>query len=362
MLGTYLLRLAPAVLCFLIACTTSRALELERDSTWRSAYLFPGLKLVRDRRYVEAEKYLVAAVQSAKAEGLPAETYELSLSYLADLYLDLGKYRAAESLLKELIERKKQAKQGTSVMDRYIEKLATLNRSLGQYFEAERLYEEALAMRAHGLNSCRDSRLSQLLGNVGELYRLMERYDEAEKAIADALEMIEQDPLRGELSTTTILYSGRLKFAQGKFREAEATSRRALGMARNIKFIGPNHPRVAEALGDLAEIYAGQEWNIEAEALHKKAIGIWERAVGLEHPSVGFELVRLARVYAAQDRLGEAEALYRRAISIQEKTFGPEHRFLIATLEGLASVLQKLNRGKELAAVKTRLDAARRAQ
>jgi tetratricopeptide (TPR) repeat protein len=173
----------------------------------------------------------------------------------------------------------------------------------------------------------------------------------------------------------------------GRFGEAEPFFRRALSI--HEKRFGKEHPEVAGALRDLANVLRLRGKSAEAEpllhralkisesifgkdspdlvgdlyllgscqrALHqlapaeellRRALLIEERHSGRSHPRFAVALHRLASLLEAQARYVEAEALYRRAITIDEEKVGPNHPRVIAGLYNLSGVLAISRRGDE---------------
>ena len=79
---------------------------------------------------------------------------------------------------------------------------------------------------------------------------------------------------------------------------------------------GPDDLRLAVALNDLGVFYYRANRDAEAEPLHKRALGIQERALGPTHPDVVKTLFNLAALYYARDRYRDSETLLKRALDI----------------------------------------------
>jgi tetratricopeptide (TPR) repeat protein len=77
-------------------------------------------------------------------------------------------------------------------------------------------------------------------------------------------------------------------------------------------------------LNNLANLYQKQGRLAEAEPLHRRALGIREKALGPEHPDVGASLDNLAGLYRAQGKLDEALTLARRATGLLARRFAAE--------------------------------------
>jgi tetratricopeptide (TPR) repeat protein len=85
----------------------------------------------------------------------------------------------------------------------------------------------------------------------------------------------------------------------------------------------------------------------QAEPLLRLALAIYEKRLGADHPYVATALNNLAQLLQATNRLSEAEPLMRRALSIDEASYGPEHSNVARNLNNLASLLQATNRPSE---------------
>ena len=72
------------------------------------------------------------------------------------------------------------------------------------------------------------------------------------------------------------------------------------------------------------------------------ALAIDEGSYGPDHPKVANDLWNLAELLFVTNRLVEAEPLYRRALAIDEASHGPDHADTLARKRGLL-VLAELN-------------------
>ena len=107
---------------------------------------------------------------------------------------------------------------------------------------------------------------------------------------------------------------------QGRYSEAIPLAQRALTIWE--KGLGPDHPNVATALNNLAELYRFQGRYADADPLYKRALAMREKTLGPNHPDVAQSLNNLADFYRAQGRDVDAEPLYKRALAINEKALG----------------------------------------
>lgn len=104
-----------------------------------------------------------------------------------------------------------------------------------------------------------------------------------------------------------ILYSD-----QGKFREAEAMYKRALESYE--KALGHDHISTLGIINNLGIIYKDQGKLGEAEAMYKRALEGYEKALGCDHISALDTAYNLGILYRAQSKPKEAEAMYKRVL------------------------------------------------
>ncbi len=89
--------------------------------------------------------------------------------------------------------------------------------------------------------------------------------------------------------------TGAAAYQQGNYAEAVKQTKAALSAAEAF---GPDDPRLATSLNNLAALYYAQRRYDEAEPLYQHAITITERAMGPDHPNLAATLGNLAELYA----------------------------------------------------------------
>lgn len=85
---------------------------------------------------------------------------------------------------------------------------------------------------------------------------------------------------------------------------------------------GPEHPRTAEALNNLALILQIFNAYKNSELLYQRALAIWERACGPESAEVGSAYNNLGFLAILRARHAEAEGYLRRALGIRRRLLG----------------------------------------
>lgn len=127
-------------------------------------------------------------------------------------------------------------------------------------------------------------------------------------------------------------------FRQGQSAQAERHLASALELAREL---GPEDPRLARSLGELAELRRAQGDLEKAEELVKQSLEIFEARGENFHPNIVPSLNNLAGYSYAQGKHAMADALYRRALQIWDETGQAPHQRLIPILFNLATLCRQ---------------------
>ena len=166
----------------------------------------------------------------------------------------------------------------------------------------------------------------------------LERFDEAERAYASAIERREQ--LLGPdhpAVALTLASAGRVFVDQGKEQEAMPYFDRALAIQE--RSLGAEHPFVAVTLNNLGNALNTSGHSVRALEVHRRALAIREKAYGPDHPDTAMSLNNVGIVLETLDRFVEAVPYYERALAAREKALGSEHAAVAATLVNLGRVL-----------------------
>ena len=152
------------------------------------------------------------------------------------------------------------------------------------------------------------------------------------------------------------LAAGAKAHQEGRYSDAVNSFQAA---AKDAEAFGPQDPRLATSLNNLARVYHQQGKYNEAEPLYKRSLAIVEKALGPEHPHVATSLNNLAELYRFQGKFVDAEPLYKRSLAIREKSLGPGHPHVATNLENYAMLLRKTNREVEAARMEAHAEVIR---
>jgi eukaryotic-like serine/threonine-protein kinase len=264
-----------------------------------------------------------------------------TLDRLGDVLRIMGKLDEAEPLLLEAAEIARLAHHPELEADSHND-VGLLLHARGDYAGAEAAHRRALALRGSTLGD-RHHRTGVSLHNIALALEAQGRWDAAEALYREAL-AIQRDALGAEHSAVTLTLTtlGRLYSEMGAFDQGEPLLREAL--ATNRRRLGPTHPRIALDLNDLGALRSRAGDYGAAEGLFREALEIREAALGPDHAHVAISLNNLAHVLAQQALHAQAAPLNRRALRIAREQWGDEHPTTALLMHNLALTERGLGR------------------
>jgi eukaryotic-like serine/threonine-protein kinase len=271
-----------------------------------------------------------------------AETARHVASFLQDVFRladpeQHGGVVSAREILDRAVERLgEQRHDRPEVRAALLDTLGDVYRHLGLYSQAEPLLEEALAQREASLGE-KDLDTARSLVHLGELRGEQSRYAEAEGLLHRAVSAREgrlgaDHPDVAEALTGL----GVVLRREGKRAEAESVLRRALSLQEAAL---PDGPEVAETLDRLAEVLDDKGELPQAEALARRALEISRRRPG-EHADTARYLGRLGAILRRLGELEAAEPPLRDSLAIRLRLFGHDHSLVALTLNHLANLFR----------------------
>jgi eukaryotic-like serine/threonine-protein kinase len=214
--------------------------------------------------------------------------------------------------------------------------LAALYVEQGRYVDAEPLISEALdgARKTLGPNH---PRTIGLVREMGELYLWQVQLTKAEPLLLEALRGSRE--VLGESHEETLITAAHLASLyadQRRFEEAEPLMLRATEGLRTA--LGPYHPDRLAVLQNFAVVYSAQGKFDKSVPLLREALDGLRQALGEQHPETLYVLHNLGAAYFRMGHLDEAEKTLRQALQGRRSVLGKQHRVALGTLDQLAQV------------------------
>jgi CHAT domain-containing protein/Tfp pilus assembly protein PilF len=125
-------------------------------------------------------------------------------------------------------------------------------------------------------------------------------------------------------------------YVAGKYSDAEPLYQRSLLILQKI--LGPEHPRVATSLNNLAALYRAQGYYGKAEPLYQRSLTIRERVPKPEHRDIAESLNNLGALYYSKGQYAKAEQFFQRSNAILEIVLGADDPKFASSLNNLASL------------------------
>ena len=175
--------------------------------------------------------------------------------------------------------------------------LANVMCALGRYREAETMLKDALTV-AEQTFGWKHGEAANVLNDMAALYREVGGFEKAFRLDRRALAIAQTTLGPDHPTVATILQNlGILEHRRDRLTSAESFARQSLAIRE--KTIGHDHPRVASSAAVLAGILQAQGKFDEAAALYGRALTIFERWFGPEHHEVAATLSKLNELFRA---------------------------------------------------------------
>jgi eukaryotic-like serine/threonine-protein kinase len=291
----------------------------------------------------------LAAAERDRAERV--STLLVDVFRIADPGSTLGQNVTARELLEQGAVRIAQdlAGQPEAQAD-LLSEVGQIYRNLGLFDDAEVHLERALHLRRSLLHPS-DPRIADSLRRLAQLRLEQGRATEAVELAGAAVAILRQD--RGRRSTSGLIDA--LLTLGSTLREVPAPADAHDAYADAVALLdqqgGPYDPRYPRASFGLAATAHSQGQFDRADSLLTLNIARHERAGGPPDPDIAASLYDLAMLRAYRRRPADAEQLLRRALAMRRHIYGDVHPAVAQTLTGLAETLGLLGRHAEAAIV-----------
>jgi serine/threonine protein kinase/Flp pilus assembly protein TadD len=316
-----------------------------------SGRYYPSNKLAlsynRMGQYREAESLYMEAFKrngrlDAKGNPVPHDKYPFGCCNLAGVYINQGRYKEAEQLLKKALAGAKYWGPDDHWRLHYSSYLAIAYTKQGRYKEAEQLYDKILEKMCRVVGEDYHQTV-QIKGDFAELRLLQGHYEQAKEMLEEVLETrkrcwgSQHSKTLGSMNDMAIL-----RTRQKHYDDANALFIEVL-QARRQK-LGEDHPATLETLHCLGVLRREQQQYEEAESLLRQALDGRKHKLGADHPDCFESMHELAVLYREQERYEEAEKYFLEALEGRRLKLGEKHPHTIESLNNLIDLYEAWNK------------------
>jgi CHAT domain-containing protein len=231
-----------------------------------------------------------------------------------------------------------------------LSQLGNFYREVGRYADAEKTLKTAVAILERN-GAPANLELAGALNNLGGVYLNQEMYPETEALFKRSLAVAERLPAgkmrdyqRGNsMNNLAVVYGNEANAMadNGQTSEANAVYDRMISMLNEVipiwsRVFGPTNQAVANLVANRGEAYSKKQQYDRAEADLREALKIRLQALGPKHQAVATVQNNLANALVAEKKYPEAEQLLQSALQTRTETLGPNHPSTARNLDALS--------------------------
>ena len=265
---------------------------------------------------------------------------------LADTYIALGEYTAAEPQAKRALDLRRSALGSEHAATvKMMSMLGNIYWRQNRLDDATPLFQNAFEISRRVLGQDHPAALTNQM-NLANLHRAKGQYKAAEPLYEYLIET-QGRVLGAEHPNTLDTMGNYANFLQetGRYEKAESLHRRELEIRRRVQ--GEKVPGTVSTMNNLANDLDSLGRHEDAVTLMKRALELKIELYGSAHPSTFNSIDSLATFADHMGRDADAESLHRQALDGRTRALGPRHRLTIDSEERLANILSNLGRFAE---------------
>ncbi len=256
------------------------------------------------------------------------------LGTLGEVYLGLGRYAQADSLLTEgarLMERTEGP--ATPRVAALLESRELSQVGLERWDDAIRSGRRAVVIRESAGDTAALAKSLRLLAGA---YVSKHDFPSAGPLFTRALALLQADVSADTVPWAATLNAyGNLLMFEAHYDSALAVHRRALAIRRAA--LDPRDPLIAESLRNLATVHDKLGQRDSARVLDEQALAIYLHAYGPDHPDVVSLEGNLGDVLSEAGLKDSAIALHMRVLASDQRTFGPVNQRVARALMSIGN-------------------------
>jgi serine/threonine-protein kinase len=278
-------------------------------------------------------------VQEAKTLDSEPATQAQLYETLGGLYQKLGKFAAADTLLRlSLSQRQRLYGANHADVGQSLVALGMLRNAQAEFDSAEALVTQGLTVLQRSLPE-NNQRVRKAIYSLGRVIEDKGDYDRAIPVLERAVRLEQARGKPTQDLSVAMSELANVHFYAGNFAKSDTLNRQVLAIDR--KLYDQTHPHIADDLMNLGAIQFEFQNFAEAEKFDRDALVITRSWYGNSHPETASNLTLLGRALVSQKKLDEGHAVLKEAVDIQEKAYGQFHPRVASALNELGRVAQQ---------------------
>jgi eukaryotic-like serine/threonine-protein kinase len=320
---------------------TMKALERDRSRRYDTP-----VELAADvERYLHNEPVVARPASAAYRFRKYVRRHRFAMAVATVLVFLLAGFAVMQTLQVRRTARERDRANRITAFMQEIFKVSDPSEARGNSVTARELLDKASQEIHSGLANDPDAQ-AQMLQVMGEVYRSLGLYGQAEPMLTRSVEIRKQklgpnDPVTLEAMSSLAL----LLHRQGREAEAEKMQREILETERRV--LGPTDARTVASMTQLAAILHERGHYAEAEKLQREALALEQKIHGPESQQALMVESNLAFTLEEEGHYKESEALQRQALDTAQRMLGNENLDTLRIMGRLALVEEKEGRFSE---------------
>lgn len=247
--------------------------------------------------------------------------YIVVTSRLASIYYAQLKYDSALLYYINASDRAKKLYGETSAQHgSYLVPVATMYRELGQYEDAEQLFQNATAILKQTDDPYGRSLYVRCLSEYASLYITTGNLNKAEELCLHARDLAHKDSANVSVYVSTLETLGRLYKKLRFYKKQEAMAMEIFEIYKQ-KY-GANYYKYVHAIAGLADVYHSYQNLDKADSIYKRALNITQQATGKNSVANVYLLRHIGIVNTEMGKYEEAEKYLKEAMEIVNENGG----------------------------------------
>lgn len=247
--------------------------------------------------------------------------YIVVTSRLASIYYAQLKYDSALLYYINASDRAKKLYGETSAQHgSYLVPVATMYRELGQYEDAEQLFQNATAILKQTDDPYGRSLYVSCLSEYASLYITTGNLNKAEELCLHARDLAHKDSANVSVYVSTLEKLGRLYKKLRFYKKQEAMAMEIFEIYKE-KY-GANYYKYVHAIAGLADVYHSNQNLVKADSIYKRALHITQQATGKNSVANVYLLRHIGIVNTEMGKYEEAEKYLKEAMKIVNENGG----------------------------------------